>query len=195
VVGFGRKSYRSGERAGGVGVTAWWIRHLHNRLSALVLSSSLLLGLCAAQTAAAQQSSAESAEQSKESYFELYVNSKDQKHFSAVVERAVRVQQGNTIPIAAMFHIGDFNVITPEISAKLSRARIKLFALSGVPSDLPITTSPAWVFVTLTGRRIVEGTFAIERFIDARGAYRDGSQIPDPAAGVPTQPAETMEGF
>ncbi len=134
-------------------------------------------------------------QQPKESYLELYVNSKDQKHFTTVIDRVVRLQQSGKIPIATIYHIGDFNVVTPELRATLWRSKIKLFGLSEVPRDMPIKTSPAWVFVTLSGRRIVEGTLAIENFIDARGSFRDGSQMQDPVAASPTSPQQQMEGF
>ncbi len=163
-------------------------------LSALVLSLTLTLVSLATQRCAAQDSEG-SEEQPKENYLELYVNSKDHKHFNAVIDRAVRLQEKNTIPIAAIYHIGDFNAVTPAVRAKLWKGKLKLFALSAVPSDLPITSSPAWVFVTLSGRRIVGGTLAIERFVDEQGAFRDGSQIRDPADAPPTPPTQKLEKF
>jgi hypothetical protein len=145
-----------------------------------------------------REGSAQSAEPvaaPRTAYLELYVNSSDPKHFTAVLDRAIALQQKETIPIAAIYHIGDFNNVTPETQAKLWRARLKLFALSGVPSDLPIVTSPAWVFVTAHERRIVEGTVWIENFIDDAGEFRDGSQMANPAGSAPPTPKEKMEGF
>ncbi len=160
----------------------------------LIPTVSLVLVFFWTQRCAAQTSEA-AVEKPKENYLELYVNSKEPKHFATVIDRAVRLQQKNLIPIAAVYHIGDFNAVTPEIRAKLWSGKLKLFALSGVPSDVPVTTSPAWVFVTLSGRRIVEGTLAIESFVDEQGAFRDGSRIPDPAAALQATPLQKMEGF
>jgi hypothetical protein len=141
------------------------------------------------------QSTENVVERPKTTYLELYVNSKDPKHFNAIIERAVRLQQSNVIPISAVYHIGDFNSVTPDIQGKLWRTKLKLFALSGVPSDLPITTSPAWVFVTRGGRRIVEGATSIESFIDDSGEFRDGSHIRDPLAVATPELGQKMEGF
>ncbi len=163
------------------------------RFSAPIVTVSLMLAFLIAHRCDAQSSAVE--QQPKENYLELYVSSKDQKHFATVIDRAVRLQQKNSIPIAAIYHIGDFNSVTPEIRAKLWSSKLKLFALSGVPSDLPIIASPAWIFVTLSGRRIVEGTVAIESFVDEQGAFRDGARIPDPAAALQATPLQKMEGF
>jgi hypothetical protein len=133
--------------------------------------------------------------ESSTTYLELYVNSSDPAHFSAVIERALRMSQTNLVPIGAIYHIGNHNNISPEIKSKVHAAKIRLYALTEVPSDLPLTTSPAWIFVTSSGRRIVEGTLSIGSFVDEQGEFRDGSNIRDPLADTPPEKVEKMEGF
>ena|GEM_PF-4147713 len=163
------------------------------RTLVLMLLSLLIIALQKADVAA--ENIDQKKTELKTTYLELYVSSSDPNHFSSVIERALRVSQRNLVPIAAIYHIGNYNNVTPEIIQKLQVAKLKIFALTEVPSDLPLASSPAWIFVTSSGRRIVEGTIAIDSFIDDSGEFRDGSNIRDPLAEATPEIIEKMEGF
>jgi hypothetical protein len=125
----------------------------------------------------------------------VWVDSSDASHFAAVVARVVAIQERGQIPVTVVYHVGSYKIASMELHARLTRAKVRLIAQSGVPSDLPVVNSPAWVFVTPQGRHIVEGTLGVEPFIGPNGDFVDGSKVA--ASSAASAPRETvkMEGF
>lgn len=168
---------------------------LRHRFRGVFIACLCISASCAGLSGAFAQTAAEVQTIAKSSYLELYVNSKDSKHFTTVIDHVLRLQQRSLLPISALYHIGDHNNVTPEMRARLWQGRIRIYALSRVPSDLPLKVSPAWIFITPNGRRIVEGTLAIEHFIAPSGEFRDGSSIRDSVNPTSPESGEKMEDF
>lgn len=143
--------------------------------------------------AAAAESGAQAA--SHTSYLEVWVDSSDASHLSAVLARVSAIQERGQLPVVAVYHLGSYKNITPEVRARLHRLKVRLIAQSAVPSDLPVVNSPAWIFVSPQGRHIVEGTLAIEPFIGPSGDFVDGSKVAASSAAGPVRDTVKMEGF
>lgn len=115
----------------------------------------------------------------------VVVNSKDAEHLARVVRKVLSLTDKGIALIGEIAHIGDYRTLSPELSAALTDAGIAFYPQKLPPYTLPITRSPAWVFIGAGGLRIVEGTFSIERFISPLGQYRDPSwkTVPHTAEG------------
>jgi hypothetical protein len=128
-------------------------------------------------------------------YVELYVNSKDAKHVSRVLSKVISIRKKNQLDIPAVFHIGDYHTVTPEFVGQLGALNTRVYPLERIPSDLPITTSPAWVIVTSSGRYIVEGILGINRLVDENGEFIEPSKVKPESADELATPTPSMQGF
>lgn len=162
-----------------------------------VVLTAVVAAPALAQVPPAPSAAAESAAQaaSRTSYLEVWVDSRDASHLSAVLARVSAIQERGQLPVMAVYHIGSYKNITPEIRARLHRQKVRLIAQSAVPSDLPVVNSPAWIFISPQGRHIVEGTLAVEPFIGPSGDFVDGSKIAASSVAGPPRETVKMEGF
>jgi len=184
------------------------VRHSQRqqRRGRLILTKgSLLLALlitaasAQAQSPLAEQPSAAPTEAALQpihrTYVELYVNSKDAKHLFRVLSKVISIRKKNQLDIPAVFHIGDYHNVTPELIGELGSLNTRVYPLQRIPSDLPITTSPAWVIVTSSGRYIVEGILGINRLVDENGEFIEPSKVKPESADELATPTPSMQGF
>ena len=104
----------------------------------------------------------------------LYVNSADKEHFEAVVKRALYLRDTDPrVRLAAVFHIGDYRNIAPEIEEALRKRDIYFAGIGFMPKSIGASTSPTWVLRTPTIDHIIEGPIPIEDCLDSQGDYQE----------------------
>lgn len=113
----------------------------------------------------------------------LVVNSKDTTHLHQVVQKALSLVAKGIVHISDITHIGDYRTLSEELAIKLKNRKISYSAGSSAPLGLPVTRSPAWVFLGPAGARIVEGTLDLERYVTPLGQYKDPRWVDSPSKG------------
>ncbi len=103
----------------------------------------------------------------------VVVSSKDQMHLERVIRKVLSYQDRGIAHFISINHLGDYRTLSPELKHKLKDGGLNYIAEEAPPFGLPITRSPAWVFLSPAGFRIVEGTFDLDRFITPLGQYKD----------------------
>jgi hypothetical protein len=105
----------------------------------------------------------------------VIVNSEDRAHLTQVLNKVLHLQSKGTFLFSEVAHIGDYRTAPHELVTQLGERGIAYYALAEPPFGLSLTTSPAWIFTSLAGVRVVEGTMAIEKFVSPLGQYREPS--------------------
>jgi len=113
----------------------------------------------------------------------LVVNSKDATHLNQVVQKALSLDTKGIVHISDITHIGDYRNLSDELAVKLKSRRIAYKAGANAPLGLPVTRSPAWIFLGPAGARIVEGTFDLEQYVSPLGQYKDPRWVDAPSKG------------
>lgn len=118
----------------------------------------------------------------------LFVSSLDHGHFARVVEGATRIHDRGHASVKALFHIGDYEAVTPEIEQRLEQRGIALVQVGEVPVELFAEVSPVWRVATPIGYHVAEGFIEIDRFFDEWGEF-------NPARGEEKKISSNMDGF
>ena len=118
----------------------------------------------------------------------VYVNSLDKQHFRSVIEEVVRLHDQKLAFVTSVYHIGDYQAITPEVSSAMAKRGISIVQLGGPPPQLQTITSPTWEIRTKQGRHIAEGVIRIRESLNEWGEY-----VPRPAS--PEVSDAKLEGF
>ncbi len=124
----------------------------------------------------------------KKATISVFVNSLDREHFGRVVQEVVRLHDAHRAVFAGIFHIGDYEAVTPEVEKELSKRKISIYQLTSVLPELFAEVSPTWVVSTREGRHVAEGFLEIERFFDEWGEY-------NPKRGEESVEHSKMEDF
>lgn len=98
-----------------------------------------------------------------------YISSIDRSHFEAAAASVLRLHDERRATVAAVFHVGDYRSVTPEIESEFARRRIPFAATLLVPPELGIQLSPAWVVITEEGPHLLEGFISISPAINEWG--------------------------
>lgn len=118
----------------------------------------------------------------------VYVNSLDKEHFRKVMEEVFSLHDSRRAFITTVQHIGDYHVVTPELTDELSKRNIMMVAVSEPPIAAKVTKSPAWIITTKDGIHITEGTLSLSSSINEYGEY-------DPHLGSASPDRSKVEGF
>jgi hypothetical protein len=125
----------------------------------------------------------------------VYVNSKDSEHLKRVLEKALAVAKRDHAYLTNVYHIGDYRNVPADLARKIREAGVHMYPLSAIPSDFPISQSPAWIFHGKDGYRIVEGTLDIEQFYDSSGSFKEPQNFTDTSNAQPTPVPSKLAGF
>jgi hypothetical protein len=101
----------------------------------------------------------------------VYVNSADKEHLAKVLEEVYALNDGKTVFVTSINHIGDYRTITPEIESELLQRKIPLYAVTEPPCNAQVTVSPAWIIQTKKGVHIAEGVIPIHSYFDEFGEF------------------------
>ncbi len=124
----------------------------------------------------------------KKSVVSVFVNSLDRSHFNRVLEEAIRLHDSNRVIMSGVFHIGDFEALTPTLEQNLSSRGIAIHQIAAADRELFAEFSPTWVISTRKGRHVAEGFLEIVPFFDEWGEY-------DPKRGEEPEKPSKMEDF
>jgi hypothetical protein len=113
----------------------------------------------------------------------LVINSKDAGHLTQVVQKALSLDTKGIVHISEITHIGDYRTLSEDLAVKLRARKIPYKADTTAPLGLPVTRSPAWVFLGPAGARIVEGTLDLEQYVTPLGQYKDPRWVDAPSRG------------
>jgi hypothetical protein len=113
----------------------------------------------------------------------VVVNSKDAEHLNRVVQKALSLDTKGIVHISDITHIGDYRTLSEDLAVKLRARKIPYKADTTAPLGLPVTRSPAWVFLGPAGARIVEGTLDLEQYVTPLGQYKDPRWVDSPSRG------------
>ncbi len=127
-------------------------------------------GLVAPNGQAGRASQGEGAKKRK-MVVNVFVNSLDKEHFNRVVESVIKLHDSRLALIAALFHVGDYRAVTPEVQASLERRGILISEHIFDESETPAPVSPRWEITTKDGLHIAEGFLSLEPFINEWGEY------------------------
>jgi hypothetical protein len=128
----------------------------------------------------------------------VFVNSLDPAHLNRVIAKVLSLQSRGKIHFGAVMHMGNPHNVASQQEKALEAQGIMLMSIFELPTNLPITRSPAWV-VTEVGpndekhARLVEGYFDIEQFFDQYGHFAIPAGIEVERAGKKAD--EKLEGF
>ncbi len=118
----------------------------------------------------------------------VFVNSLERTHFNRVIQEAIRLHDAKRAVVFGVFHIGDYEAVTPAIEQELSSREIRIYQVGSVFSELFAESSPLWVVATRQGRHVAEGFLEITPFFDEWGEY-------NPKRAEEPEVSSTMEGF
>lgn len=99
------------------------------------------------------------------------VNSRDKKHFDAVIQSVLKLHDSKLAFVPMVTHIGDYNSVTPEVEASLARRGIQIMESCSSPQASPPPLSPRWEILSSGGLHIAEGFLTIEPLINEWGDY------------------------
>lgn len=129
----------------------------------------------------------------------VVVNSLELEHLTAVVKKVESLAKSKRVSVLSVMHIGTPENMSAAMTELLYSLDIGVVYTEVLPTDLPIATSPTWIFQTAQGKYIVEGGMDPERFISPSGDYvAVGLPSSAPVAGNPPRgnnPGATMEGM
>ncbi len=126
--------------------------------------------------------------ETKKPVVSLFVNSLDRSHFGRVIEEAIRLHDAKRAVVVGIFHIGDYEAVTPEIEQELRRRGIAVHQVNSVFRELFAESSPTWVVSTPQGRHVAEGFLEITPFFDEWGEF-------DPKRSEEPEENSKVEGF
>jgi hypothetical protein len=124
------------------------------------------------------------------SFLELFVSSANQSHFEKVVSGLINFIHEKRTHVTAVYHIGDFKNVRPELQAQLEQLGVTVLPITQPPPNIKVEYSPAWVLHTMEGQYIIEGALDVAPFVSPAGEYT----LPARATPVPTVQAK-IEGF
>jgi hypothetical protein len=118
----------------------------------------------------------------------VFVNSLERTHFNRVIQEAIRLHDAKRAVVVGVFHIGDYESMTPQIQQELNSREIGYYQAEAVFRELFAESSPTWVVSTQQGRHVAEGFLEIYPFFDEWGEYSP-KRVEEP------EDRSTMEGF
>jgi hypothetical protein len=125
----------------------------------------------------------------------VYVNSKDGAHLTRVLSKALQVKKKDDVALTSIFHLGDYRNVPASLAEELEADGVVINPINEIPATLPISQSPAWLFQSRDGYRIVEGTLDIEQFYDELGNFREPVHFIDTSKEQATPLHQKLAGF
>jgi hypothetical protein len=119
---------------------------------------------------------------------QVFVNSLDHTHFARVVDAALHIHDRGYAVVMNLFHIGDYQAVTPAIEQALADRGISVVQVEEVPVELFAEVSPVWKVATPIGYHVAEGFIEIGSFFDEWGEF-------NPADGDDDEKSSNMDGF
>lgn len=133
----------------------------------------------------------------------VYVTSIDSEHFSRVCNKVLALQRQGKIRINLILHYGNYENVSEQQKTTLLQHGVQVIELPELPTDIPLSQSPAWVIFSDDAQRsvdsgapigyLVQGYFNIEQFFDQYGSFALPAGMSDDQEGQ--QSAGKLSGF
>jgi hypothetical protein len=128
----------------------------------------------------------------------VFVNSLNAEHLNRVLTKIISLNAKGKIHIGAIMLMGNSQNVAEKTKSALASQGTVMLPITELPSNLPITRSPAWIVTEMgpndeNSAQLVEGYFDIEQFFDQYGHFSipAGMEVERPREKAP----EELEGF